>query len=176
MSDNVFVKSDFQAALWIHFGIFGHLIHSIMHPDICDEYIWWQVGLFLLVEVLPSLVKKCLKWLNYMNCINCIHYIMRRLAPGQWMWIDNSVLDYTNWKQGILKSDTCVNVHSDTGKWSTSSCSRSRSYICKTPKGMFNQLLCTSRWAQQLLTLSIFFQLLNLQKSLHLLVSSSTCS
>ncbi|XP_029935851.1 macrophage mannose receptor 1 [Myripristis murdjan] len=53
---------------------------------------------------------------------------------GEWMWIDNSVVDYTNWKNGMQKSDFCVEIHSDSGQWSTQSCSRYKSYICKTPK------------------------------------------
>uniref|UniRef100_A0A7N6A7T8 Macrophage mannose receptor 1 n=1 Tax=Anabas testudineus TaxID=64144 RepID=A0A7N6A7T8_ANATE len=61
---------------------------------------------------------------------------------GEWMWIDNSAVDYTNWKTGMPKSDSCVDIHSDSGQWSTNSCSRYRSYICKTPKGRFHQLLC----------------------------------
>uniref|UniRef100_A0A673BHE3 Macrophage mannose receptor 1 n=1 Tax=Sphaeramia orbicularis TaxID=375764 RepID=A0A673BHE3_9TELE len=53
---------------------------------------------------------------------------------GEWMWIDNSVMDYTNWKPGMPKSDSCVDIDSDSGQWSTYSCSRYRSYICKMPK------------------------------------------
>ncbi|KAK2859585.1 hypothetical protein Q5P01_004205 [Channa striata] len=53
---------------------------------------------------------------------------------GEWMWIDNSVVDYTNWQTGMPKSETCVNIHSDSGQWSTNSCNRYRSYICKIPK------------------------------------------
>ncbi|XP_047205018.1 macrophage mannose receptor 1 [Girardinichthys multiradiatus] len=52
----------------------------------------------------------------------------------EWLWIDNSVIDYANWKTGMPNSDSCVNIDSDSGKWSTISCSRYRSYICKTPK------------------------------------------
>ncbi|XP_040922110.1 macrophage mannose receptor 1 [Toxotes jaculatrix] len=53
---------------------------------------------------------------------------------GEWMWIDNSVVDYTNWKAGMPKSESCVDISSDSGQWSTNSCSRYRAYICKTPK------------------------------------------
>ena len=52
------------------------------------------------------------------------------------MWIDNSVVDYTNWKQGMPKSgEQCVEIQSDSGLWSTNSCNRYKSYICKTAKG-----------------------------------------
>ncbi|XP_047424697.1 macrophage mannose receptor 1 [Mugil cephalus] len=53
---------------------------------------------------------------------------------GEWMWIDNSVMDYTNWKSGMPKSYTCVDVNSESGLWSSGSCTRYKSYICKTPK------------------------------------------
>ncbi|XP_028288347.1 macrophage mannose receptor 1 [Parambassis ranga] len=52
----------------------------------------------------------------------------------QWMWIDNSVVDYTNWAMEMPKTDSCVDVHSESGQWSTNSCSRYRAYICKRPK------------------------------------------
>ncbi|KAM9712648.1 macrophage mannose receptor 1 isoform 1-T1 [Menidia menidia] len=52
----------------------------------------------------------------------------------KWMWIDNSVVDYTNWKKGMPKSDSCVEIQSDTGEWSTNSCRRYRSYVCKMAK------------------------------------------
>uniref|UniRef100_A0A8D3BXW4 Mannose receptor C-type 1 n=1 Tax=Scophthalmus maximus TaxID=52904 RepID=A0A8D3BXW4_SCOMX len=55
-------------------------------------------------------------------------------VSGEWMWIDNSVVDYTNWKTGMPKSESCVDINSDSGQWSTNSCSRYRSYICKTAK------------------------------------------
>uniref|UniRef100_A0A3B3ZFI9 C-type lectin domain-containing protein n=1 Tax=Periophthalmus magnuspinnatus TaxID=409849 RepID=A0A3B3ZFI9_9GOBI len=51
-----------------------------------------------------------------------------------WMWIDNTVMDYTNWKPGMPTKEQCVEINSETGQWSTTSCSRYRSYICKTPK------------------------------------------
>ncbi|XP_076014204.1 macrophage mannose receptor 1 [Genypterus blacodes] len=59
---------------------------------------------------------------------------MYKSHEGEWMWIDNSVVDYTNWKKGMPKSEMCVEVNSESGQWSTNSCSRYRSYICKTPK------------------------------------------
>ncbi|XP_015232976.1 PREDICTED: macrophage mannose receptor 1 [Cyprinodon variegatus] len=52
----------------------------------------------------------------------------------EWMWIDKSTVDYTNWKTGMPNTDTCVNIHSDSGQWSTNSCNRYRPFICKTPK------------------------------------------
>ena len=52
------------------------------------------------------------------------------------MWINNDVLDYTNWKPGSQSGD-CVEIRADTGQWSTNSCMRYKSYICKTPKGEY---------------------------------------
>uniref|UniRef100_A0A672FZD2 Mannose receptor C-type 1 n=1 Tax=Salarias fasciatus TaxID=181472 RepID=A0A672FZD2_SALFA len=53
-----------------------------------------------------------------------------------WMWIDNTVVDYTNWKKEMPKSDTCVLINSDSGQWSTNSCRRYSAFICKMPKAM----------------------------------------
>ncbi|XP_029954996.1 macrophage mannose receptor 1-like [Salarias fasciatus] len=51
-----------------------------------------------------------------------------------WMWVDNTVVDYTNWKKEMPKSDMCVHVNSDSGQWSTDSCRRYSAFICKMPK------------------------------------------
>uniref|UniRef100_A0A669CF10 Macrophage mannose receptor 1 n=2 Tax=Oreochromis niloticus TaxID=8128 RepID=A0A669CF10_ORENI len=59
---------------------------------------------------------------------------MYKTHEDKWMWIDNSPLDYTNWKSGMAESESCVYISSDTGLWSTTDCRRSFSYICKTPK------------------------------------------
>ncbi|XP_065117903.1 macrophage mannose receptor 1-like isoform X1 [Paramisgurnus dabryanus] len=54
---------------------------------------------------------------------------------GDWMWIDNTVVEYTNWKPEMPDDvKKCVEVQSDTGMWSTSSCNDRRGYICKTAK------------------------------------------
>ncbi|KAM7369802.1 hypothetical protein PAMP_011093 [Pampus punctatissimus] len=59
---------------------------------------------------------------------------MYKTHEGVWMWVDNSVVDYTNWKAGMPNSDICVDIQSDSGRWGTSSCNKYKSYICKTPK------------------------------------------
>ncbi|KAL1006844.1 hypothetical protein UPYG_G00077940 [Umbra pygmaea] len=60
---------------------------------------------------------------------------MHKSQDGDWMWVDNSVVDYTNWKKGMPKSeDPCVEIHSDSGLWSTNSCNLYKSYICKVAK------------------------------------------
>uniref|UniRef100_A0AAQ5XFC7 Mannose receptor, C type 1a n=1 Tax=Amphiprion ocellaris TaxID=80972 RepID=A0AAQ5XFC7_AMPOC len=62
-------------------------------------------------------------------------------AKTFWIGLYNNAVDYTNWKTGMPKSDSCVDINSDSGQWATTSCSRYRSYICKTAKGKFNELL-----------------------------------
>uniref|UniRef100_A0A669DCS4 Macrophage mannose receptor 1 n=1 Tax=Oreochromis niloticus TaxID=8128 RepID=A0A669DCS4_ORENI len=59
---------------------------------------------------------------------------MYKTHEDKWKWIDNSPLDYTNWKSGMVQSESCVYISSDTGLWSTTYCRKSFSYICKTPK------------------------------------------
>uniref|UniRef100_A0AAQ5WYU4 Macrophage mannose receptor 1 n=1 Tax=Amphiprion ocellaris TaxID=80972 RepID=A0AAQ5WYU4_AMPOC len=39
----------------------------------------------------------------------------------KWMWIDSNAVDYTNWKTGMPKSDSCVDINSDSGQWATTS-------------------------------------------------------
>uniref|UniRef100_A0A8C1LC99 Macrophage mannose receptor 1 n=1 Tax=Cyprinus carpio TaxID=7962 RepID=A0A8C1LC99_CYPCA len=60
---------------------------------------------------------------------------MHRSHMGEWMWIDNLVVDYTNWKPQ-MPSDfgSCVEVQSNTGMWSTTNCNSYKPYICKTAK------------------------------------------
>lgn len=60
---------------------------------------------------------------------------------GEWMWIDNSVVDYTNWNSEEHTA-TCVEIVSDSGKWRTNSCNKYKSYICKTPKGRPSLISC----------------------------------
>uniref|UniRef100_A0A4W4DYJ2 Macrophage mannose receptor 1 n=1 Tax=Electrophorus electricus TaxID=8005 RepID=A0A4W4DYJ2_ELEEL len=54
---------------------------------------------------------------------------------GNWMWIDNAVVDYTSWGPRMPGSHgDCIDVRADTGLWFTSPCSNYRSFICKTAK------------------------------------------
>uniref|UniRef100_A0AAY4AAK8 Macrophage mannose receptor 1 n=1 Tax=Denticeps clupeoides TaxID=299321 RepID=A0AAY4AAK8_9TELE len=60
---------------------------------------------------------------------------MHRSYDGEWMWVDNTVVDYTNWGSRRAHSyGECVEIASDTGEWGTSSCSRYKAYICKVAK------------------------------------------
>ncbi|KAG9348011.1 hypothetical protein JZ751_004030 [Albula glossodonta] len=55
---------------------------------------------------------------------------------GEWLWIDNKVVDYTNWEQGEPSDggEECVEIYSDSFKWNNVNCHRYKSYICKTEK------------------------------------------
>ncbi|MBN3307386.1 MRC1 protein, partial [Amia calva] len=55
---------------------------------------------------------------------------------GQWLWLDNSVVDYTNWNSGEPSehNEECVEIYSDTGKWNNINCNSYKPYICKTAK------------------------------------------
>ncbi|CAL8313738.1 unnamed protein product [Merluccius merluccius] len=59
-------------------------------------------------------------------------------SEGEWLWIDSSVVDYTNWKADKTDKvgDTCVGVHSDSGLWTLNRCNSYKSFICKMPKGI----------------------------------------
>ncbi|XP_067302919.1 macrophage mannose receptor 1-like [Pseudorasbora parva] len=60
---------------------------------------------------------------------------MHRSHSGEWMWIDNTVVDYTNWKPRMPNDvGFCVEIQSSTGMWNTAHCNGYRPYICKTPK------------------------------------------
>ncbi|XP_059901555.1 macrophage mannose receptor 1 [Gadus macrocephalus] len=51
------------------------------------------------------------------------------------MWLDNSVVDYTNWKQDLpVVKDGCVDIQSDSGLWILSRCTRYKPFICKIAK------------------------------------------
>ncbi|MGH0174663.1 UNVERIFIED_CONTAM: hypothetical protein FKN15_068385 [Acipenser sinensis] len=56
-------------------------------------------------------------------------------VDGNWLWIDNSVVDYVNWNPGESgKSKDCVELHTVGGKWHNLNCNSYRGYICKTSK------------------------------------------
>ncbi|XP_068437743.1 macrophage mannose receptor 1 [Clinocottus analis] len=82
-----------------------------------------QEGLFIEqnVEVLQDVAKSF--WIG-----------LYKTHRGEWMWIDNSAVDYVNWQTGMPKSDPCVEISSHNGQWSTTTCSRYKSFICKIAK------------------------------------------
>ncbi|XP_051944921.1 macrophage mannose receptor 1-like [Xyrauchen texanus] len=60
---------------------------------------------------------------------------MHRSHIGEWIWIDNMVVDYTNWIPRMpSNNDKCVEVQSNNGMWSTANCVSRKNYICKSAK------------------------------------------
>ncbi len=52
-----------------------------------------------------------------------------------WLWLDKSVMDYTNWAEGQPYSNNYGVIGARDGKWSAGSKWNDRPYICKTAKG-----------------------------------------
>ncbi|XP_071402106.1 macrophage mannose receptor 1-like [Centroberyx affinis] len=52
---------------------------------------------------------------------------------GKWLWLDKTVMDYTNWGPDEPDDDSYGKVQSSDGTWRTGHSWR-RAYICKTPK------------------------------------------
>lgn len=69
------------------------------------------------------------------NLKNKTFWCLTLLVPGEWLWIDGSPVDYTNWNSE-KHSSTCAELNSESGQWATNICSRYRFYICKMAKGM----------------------------------------
>ncbi|XP_076829471.1 macrophage mannose receptor 1-like isoform X2 [Brachyhypopomus gauderio] len=59
---------------------------------------------------------------------------MHRSHEGNLMWVDNALVDYTNWGSEMPSSHDCVDVKSESGLWFTSPCHNYKSFICKTAK------------------------------------------
>ena len=58
------------------------------------------------------------------------------LSPGRWLWLDKTVMDYTNWADDELRSSGSYGViRTSDGTWSAGSGWYDRAYICKTAKG-----------------------------------------
>uniref|UniRef100_A0A4W3H3C0 Mannose receptor C-type 1 n=1 Tax=Callorhinchus milii TaxID=7868 RepID=A0A4W3H3C0_CALMI len=56
---------------------------------------------------------------------------------GEWLWLDNSVVDFVNWNRGEPsnhKNEVCVEIYSNTGYWNNIPCTMFKGYICKRPK------------------------------------------
>ncbi|XP_002663014.2 macrophage mannose receptor 1 [Danio rerio] len=60
---------------------------------------------------------------------------MHRSYMGDWMWIDNAVVDYTNWRTQVTNNaGHCVEIQSSSGLWNAVNCNSYKPYICKTEK------------------------------------------
>ncbi|KAM3850433.1 macrophage mannose receptor 1-like [Diretmus argenteus] len=53
---------------------------------------------------------------------------------GKWLWLDKTVMDYTNWGEDEPDSDTYGQIVSSDGTWRTGRRWHDRAYICKTHK------------------------------------------
>uniref|UniRef100_A0A6Q2YAE0 Mannose receptor, C type 1b n=1 Tax=Esox lucius TaxID=8010 RepID=A0A6Q2YAE0_ESOLU len=65
---------------------------------------------------------------------------------GQWKWLDESVLDYTNWAEGEPRNSS-RNIYgygrilSSDGTWSTGTSWSDKPYICKRPKSKSSNMI-----------------------------------
>uniref|UniRef100_A0A663E991 Mannose receptor C-type 1 n=1 Tax=Aquila chrysaetos chrysaetos TaxID=223781 RepID=A0A663E991_AQUCH len=59
-----------------------------------------------------------------------------RNVDGQWLWLDNAVLDFVNWdeKESSVEHH-CVEMAAPSGYWDNTDCSSEKGFICKKPKG-----------------------------------------
>uniref|UniRef100_G3NJ53 Macrophage mannose receptor 1 n=1 Tax=Gasterosteus aculeatus aculeatus TaxID=481459 RepID=G3NJ53_GASAC len=64
--------------------------------------------------------------------LQLLHDEAKSFWIGGWMWIDNNVVDYANWRSGMPNKGSCVYINSEDGRWVTHNCERYKSYICKT--------------------------------------------
>ncbi|XP_022613990.1 macrophage mannose receptor 1-like isoform X1 [Seriola dumerili] len=53
---------------------------------------------------------------------------------GDWLWLDNTVKDYTNWDEGQPTSQNHGAISTSDGTWRAGAQWYDRPYICKTPK------------------------------------------
>uniref|UniRef100_A0A3B4X378 Mannose receptor, C type 1b n=1 Tax=Seriola lalandi dorsalis TaxID=1841481 RepID=A0A3B4X378_SERLL len=53
---------------------------------------------------------------------------------GDWLWLDNTVKDYTNWDEGQPTFQNHGAISASDGTWKTGAQWYDRPYICKTPK------------------------------------------
>ncbi|KAM3680014.1 macrophage mannose receptor 1-like isoform 1-T1 [Ammospiza maritima maritima] len=80
------------------------------------------------------------------------HFLTRKIQPlgnkvggfwmglyqnveGQWLWLDNTVLDFVNWEEKEVDGEhKCVEITAPSGYWDKSDCSTEKGFICKKPK------------------------------------------
>lgn len=62
-------------------------------------------------------------------------------SPGEWLWLDGTVMDYTNWGEGQPTDHSYGGIATSDGKWKASYQRYNRPYICKTPKGKLTLLM-----------------------------------
>ncbi|XP_044077015.1 macrophage mannose receptor 1-like [Siniperca chuatsi] len=53
---------------------------------------------------------------------------------GEWLWLDKTVMDYTNWDEGQPDDSSHGGIRTSDGTWRAGNQHYNRPYICKTPK------------------------------------------
>ncbi|XP_042284935.1 macrophage mannose receptor 1-like [Thunnus maccoyii] len=53
---------------------------------------------------------------------------------GRWLWLDKTVMDYTNWEEGEPNDNNYAAIKTADGTWRTGNRWYDRAYICKTAK------------------------------------------
>uniref|UniRef100_A0A3Q3W752 Mannose receptor, C type 1b n=1 Tax=Mola mola TaxID=94237 RepID=A0A3Q3W752_MOLML len=53
---------------------------------------------------------------------------------GTWLWLDKTVMDYTNWAESQPSAHPVGEISTSNGQWRTNRKQFKRPYICKTPK------------------------------------------
>ncbi|XP_044863743.1 macrophage mannose receptor 1-like isoform X1 [Mauremys mutica] len=59
---------------------------------------------------------------------------MTKNVNGQWLWRDNTAVDFVNWNEEEPSSygnEKCVEMYASSGYWNDAQCSYKRGYICK---------------------------------------------
>uniref|UniRef100_A0A803SZJ7 Mannose receptor C-type 1 n=1 Tax=Anolis carolinensis TaxID=28377 RepID=A0A803SZJ7_ANOCA len=62
---------------------------------------------------------------------------MYKNLNGNWLWLDNTVVDFVNWNTGEPSpqiNEECVEMYTTSGNWNNAYCSGYAGYICKKPK------------------------------------------
>ncbi|XP_075778588.1 macrophage mannose receptor 1-like isoform X3 [Pelodiscus sinensis] len=60
---------------------------------------------------------------------------MYRNVDGQWLWLDNTVVDFVNWNVKMpTESEHCVEIATSSGYWNNILCSSEKGFVCKKPK------------------------------------------
>ena len=64
-------------------------------------------------------------------------------------WVDNSVVDYTNWKKNEpnnVDTEKCTALNHNNGNWTSEDCQKQKSFICRFKNSEFSLLLHTSNF------------------------------
>uniref|UniRef100_A0A8C3TIF9 C-type lectin domain-containing protein n=1 Tax=Chelydra serpentina TaxID=8475 RepID=A0A8C3TIF9_CHESE len=60
---------------------------------------------------------------------------MYRNVDDQWLWLDNTIVDFVNWNVKMsTESEHCVEISAESGYWNNILCSSEKGFVCKKPK------------------------------------------